>query len=479
MATSWNITLNDTSPVFAYYPYYDGFGLGNGWQVWYSETGFNTVPANPGNGISAHITSLAGANVTFSFYGSGIELHGTANCTFDITLDGIFSSALTSTSDVLYSKQTLSEGMHSLTLTAHPTSGQQLALENAVIYIDQAIPQIESFNNTNTTFLDYAGNWTVGTDAHVPGGAFHFTETMGSSVSTSFGGSSAVVIQGIVNWGNWQYTVSLNGTQTVLNASSFWFIPDTTLFYEGGLDPGQTYVLNITDTSEDGNKLAFNSVKLYQPQAPQPTTSTLPSSSKPSKTGEIAIASSVAGVVILLAFVVGFLFWRRSRRPKTVISGRDVLANEIIPEARATHLPALFAPHTISSTTAKVHAEKFPLVPIGGNTSTDSLHYREGEIARGPGSVTSSLGPYSEPRNNTSGSLSSPSAHGRRRPLPPPPISSPAHSLQEIHYSPRPSGLEPSIQIPDSEVDRILGIIASRIDIPERNPSSPPPQYRD
>lgn len=131
----------------------DGFGLANGWQIWYSETGYNTAPAYPGYGISAHITSLPGANVTLSFYGmldmyhtfantelvtadkgTGIQLHGTANCTFDVTMDGIFSSPLTSTSDVLYSMQTLSEGTHSLTLTAHPTSGQQLAFENAVIY---------------------------------------------------------------------------------------------------------------------------------------------------------------------------------------------------------------------------------------------------------------------------------------------------------------------------------------------------------
>lgn len=218
MATSWNITLNDTSPVFTYYPYYDGFGTGNGWQIWYSETGYNTVFANPGVGISAHITSLPGANVTLSFYGTGIELHGTANCTFDVSLDGIFSSSLSSPSDVLYSEQTLSEGTHSLTLTAHPTSGQQLAFENAVIYIAQAIPQMASYSNTNTTFLNYTGNWSAGTDTHVPGGTFHFTETMGSSVSTTFGGSSAVIVQGIVNWGNWEYTVSLNGTQSVLNA---------------------------------------------------------------------------------------------------------------------------------------------------------------------------------------------------------------------------------------------------------------------
>lgn len=472
MATSWNITLNDTSPVFTYYPYYDGFGTGNGWQIWYSETGYNTVFANPGVGISAHITSLPGANVTLSFYGTGIELHGTANCTFDVSLDGIFSSSLSSPSDVLYSEQTLSEGTHSLTLTAHPTSGQQLAFENAVIYIAQAIPQMASYSNTNTTFLNYTGNWSAGTDTHVPGGTFHFTETMGSSVSTTFGGSSAVIVQGIVNWGNWEYTVSLNGTQSVLNASSFWFIPDTTLFYEGGLDPAQIYVLNIADTSEDGNKLAINSVKLYQPQ---PTT--LSSPSKPSNTGEIA--GSIVGGVILLALVVGFLFWRRSRRLKKVISGQnvDLLANEITPEARATHLPALAAPYTISSATAKIRPEKFPLTPIGRSTD-DSL--RERAITRGSGSATSSLGPYSEPRNNTGGSLSSPSARGRQRPLPPPPdsVSSPVLSLQEVQYSPGPSRLEPPVQIPDSEVDRILGLIASRMDMPERNLSSPPPQYR-
>lgn len=111
--------------------------------------------ANPGNGISAHRTSLPGANVTLSFYGTlddlmnhpfatlnwlphkgtGVELHGTANCTFDVTVDDVFSSPLTTTSDVLYSTQTLSDGFHTLTLTAHPTSEQQLAFENAVIYM--------------------------------------------------------------------------------------------------------------------------------------------------------------------------------------------------------------------------------------------------------------------------------------------------------------------------------------------------------
>jgi len=75
------------------------------------------------------------------------------------------------------------------------------------VCISQAIPQMESYSNANTTFLNYSGNWTTGTDTHVPGSTFHYTETIGSTVSTSFKGSSAVVVQGIVNWGNWQYTV--------------------------------------------------------------------------------------------------------------------------------------------------------------------------------------------------------------------------------------------------------------------------------
>jgi hypothetical protein len=77
--------------------------------------------------------------------GTGIELHGTANCTFDVTVDGIFSSSLSTPSNVLYSNQALSEGTHSLTLTAHPTSEQQLAFENAVIYIEYVNGQYNLF----------------------------------------------------------------------------------------------------------------------------------------------------------------------------------------------------------------------------------------------------------------------------------------------------------------------------------------------
>jgi hypothetical protein len=185
-------------------------------------------------------------------------------------------------------------------------------------------------------------------------------------------------------------------------------------------------------------------------------------------------------VVIILALAIGFIFWRRYRRPKGVLSGRgtDVLAHEITPQPHATHAPALFAPHAISSANTSDHVKKIPLASIGGNTH-HLLHHREREIARGPASITSSLGPYSEPWNATSGSLSSPSTRGRRRPLPhqADSDSSAVLPLVDIHPSPGTSTQELPMQIPDSEVDRILEIIASRIDIPEGTSTYPPP-YR-
>jgi len=103
------------------------------------------------------------------------------------------------------------------------------------------------------------------------------------------------------------------------------------------------------------------------------------------------------------------------------------------------------------------------------------VHYREREIARGQASITSSLGPYSESWNATT----SPSARGRHRPLPPPPDSdsSAALSRMGMQRSPRSSAQDLNVQIPDSEVDRILEIIASRIDITEEHYPNPPP-YR-
>ena len=86
----WNNTIDDTSPLFSYSPYCqlflivclfscltnvlslppaDGTGLQNGWQSWYTVSGFNSRAGDVPAGDSSRITSLPGASVSLNFFG--------------------------------------------------------------------------------------------------------------------------------------------------------------------------------------------------------------------------------------------------------------------------------------------------------------------------------------------------------------------------------------------------------------------------
>lgn len=84
---AWNVTVDDTSPIFTYHPYgepcdydridavlippiADGIGPSNGWSTWFSQTGYNTAPGEAGKGKTLHITSLPNAIVQLQFYGA-------------------------------------------------------------------------------------------------------------------------------------------------------------------------------------------------------------------------------------------------------------------------------------------------------------------------------------------------------------------------------------------------------------------------
>lgn len=132
--------------------------------------------------------------------------------------------------------------------------------------------------------ITYEGNWTTRTDSKVPTSdnpaPYFQTSSSGASASMNFTGR-AVEIRGISNWGWWQYLVvsilwfeqlyAKNNRQSLdgkiipgMNASSFWIIPDTVLFYQDGLDESAVHELTITNSAEDGMDLALNSVNVYQ-----------------------------------------------------------------------------------------------------------------------------------------------------------------------------------------------------------------------
>ncbi|KAJ7610939.1 hypothetical protein FB45DRAFT_328481 [Roridomyces roridus] len=85
----WNFTIDDTSTFLKYLPYADGSnsGLTDGWIPWYTDSGFLSQNGQAGSGTSYHRTSLSGASVTLSFYGTGVDLFGISNSTYNVTVD--------------------------------------------------------------------------------------------------------------------------------------------------------------------------------------------------------------------------------------------------------------------------------------------------------------------------------------------------------------------------------------------------------
>lgn len=61
-------------------------------------------------------------------------LFGSANCTYDISIDsGLGGSGLSSTSNVLFAKAGLPQGTHFVNVTAHANETQQFAFDSAII----------------------------------------------------------------------------------------------------------------------------------------------------------------------------------------------------------------------------------------------------------------------------------------------------------------------------------------------------------
>ena len=66
--------------------------------------------------------------------GTGVYLYGSANCSYDITIDSSpVGTGLTSTTDVLFSTSGLSLGTHFMNVTVHASETQQFALDRADI----------------------------------------------------------------------------------------------------------------------------------------------------------------------------------------------------------------------------------------------------------------------------------------------------------------------------------------------------------
>ncbi|KAH8119972.1 hypothetical protein DFH11DRAFT_21098 [Phellopilus nigrolimitatus] len=279
---SWNFTLPDTSSVFQYSPYSDGFGLTNGWQQGYTNSEFLTSPGEAGVGSPFHITSHPNASISLSFFGTGVTLLGEANCSYKVVLDGserVFNDQPTIS---LFSEFGLANVTHNITLTAQPSANNQTLSFSAAQLMSSAADSLTPvrIDNQNTSLIVYNGNWTTRSDSQVPNSQnpspFFETDDFGASASFNFTGR-AVEVRGVKNYGWWTYSVTLDGNAfSNLNASSWWIVPDALLFYQDGLDENATHYLRITNSANQ--KFALSSITVHQ-SSDATSSSTTPSTS--------------------------------------------------------------------------------------------------------------------------------------------------------------------------------------------------------
>jgi len=481
---SWNFTIDDSSPFLTYFPHADGgnaTGLAAGWIPWYDQTGYIDFsnPGEGGAGTSFHRTSLAGASVQFQFYGTGVYLYGFANSSYDVAVDGETTKPSATTSDLLFSTTGLKAGSHSVTLTARPTGAQQFAFDRAVVSAPYDNTPAELFyDNTDTSAFKYSGTWSAQNAQGIPNATvshpWQQTQEKDASVTMDFSDAVGVSIWGMANWGNWVYQVTLDGTATTLNSSTYWKVPDSLLFFQAGLDPDKNHTVTVKSTGGGpGLKMNLNSMRVYRLNADiasgaassTGTTGTaLPtaSSSGGSTQKKASInAGAIAGPIVAVALlaVLGYFLWRRrSRGHGAKHDGGADLSEDLEkaphrPVFPTTSYPSFTVPTSESDLLSPTSGG--PMSPTGASGDTYSNGYTSSSV-RSPTQSAPSAQTRSDAATGKQAMFSA-----AQVPAAPP--------------APANSGFD------SSDVDRLVELIAQRIDPRpgrERDDGSAPPEYR-
>ncbi|KAH8099719.1 hypothetical protein BXZ70DRAFT_213757 [Cristinia sonorae] len=335
MSNPWNFTIKDYSPYLNYSPYAEGDPR-SGWQALYPLIpNIELRCANPPKGdASEHITSLFGASITLEFNGTAIYLYGGGNSPYQVSLDNdtIQMTPLQSSDNLLYSKTNLAQGLHTLNLTALPSGDQQMVFKWLDITDSQPVgaigPPIRMVCESWNTTIHLVGMWTPSpSDADFldrPGTLS--TSGSGASAALNFTGGIAVAINGEKNCGNGLYTVNLlDSSQRLvhtshLNSSAYWHVQEALLFYHSGLDPNETYRIQLVNSGNDVTSIALTDFTIYQLFSPDDTSSGNDEMYHYSTNIGTIVGPTVAGVIVLVLLMSFILLRRRKRQRKAALA---------------------------------------------------------------------------------------------------------------------------------------------------------------
>ncbi|TFY69899.1 hypothetical protein EVJ58_g135 [Rhodofomes roseus] len=349
-----SIIVDDNSPTIAYAPFGDTLGEPNvtaGWNPYYTGSGFSSGS----NSSSSSVVAIRWNGTAINVFGT-ITANSSSALTYTVSLDGnattnFFSrisspaSVDTAANDVLASFSNLSDELHEIVLTVHNAGATDsndvtdldavVAFDSFVLFMDGDGPPAPSASSTSaseaptTTSLpdgavSYRGQWSysAGLLPDFPGAAFHTSTNVGDSARVDFNGT-ALSLSGLTSPSSGTYNVTLDDHlyPTLSARSSFTAASPVVLFYIADLDPAIPHSLEIVNAGADGggNDLTADLVILaggmnvtMAGNTTVPNTST--SSSHLSHGAVAAIAVGVVlGVLILIAFILTAIYWRRRR----------------------------------------------------------------------------------------------------------------------------------------------------------------------
>ncbi|KAF8800280.1 hypothetical protein BYT27DRAFT_7118036 [Phlegmacium glaucopus] len=272
-------TIEDFSPVISY--------SGTGGNDWTSGTS-NDSSIDKYSDSSFTVTQVANASVSFTFYGTGVQLYGAQRAdhgSYQVTIDShTYSPAngkVNGTEEVfqtqLFQTAALQNGLHKVTMVNLGTTKLDLDFITWQTPIGEDSESLLSYTiqDSDSSFkYTPASAWTTSPPniGMFNGGSGHVTSTAGAFVEYSFKVSAAVAIFGPVSPQGAPYSVRLdNGATTNYTTSKQFYQPQTMLFQAENLGSG-AHTVRLTSEAWNNSALTFaiDYAQVYSTPSQQP-----------------------------------------------------------------------------------------------------------------------------------------------------------------------------------------------------------------
>ncbi|KAK7686615.1 hypothetical protein QCA50_010215 [Cerrena zonata] len=340
----YNFTIQDTSPMWQYMPFADG-DMRTGWQWLFPESGVRDraprCQQHP-KGVSFHTTAAHGANMTLDWLGVGIYLFGSSNSSYRVTVDNNSTTFHGSSNGLLFAQDGMDHQPHTITVTALPKDPTHYFNFDYGILTDVSpegarkprltIHQAKDVTQVGRTPIS---DW-LDTHDHRVSKPFIQTTVAGASASINFTSSVGVSLNGTMNCDHELYTVELadltNQTtyRQTYNGTSRWFIPDSLLFYRGGLNPLHDYQVTLTNAADSRLSLIYGKTQKVNEVSEKLGPS---SSNTPKLTVTLIVVPIIATILVLLIAISLVVYLQRKSKvqEKALVSTTNTSMGTISP----------------------------------------------------------------------------------------------------------------------------------------------------